>query len=103
MKTLLITGVSSGLGHRLAETPIEDLGKVMAVNLWANQRLLAQFSSSRGTAQVVGISSGAAIKWPPRLGRLFALEPGDYLVLAQGAGARGSTKSAPRFTATQSP
>jgi NAD(P)-dependent dehydrogenase (short-subunit alcohol dehydrogenase family) len=58
---ILNAGVLGEIGD-MTDTPLARLRQVMDVNLWANKPVLdAVFAGGRAVAQVVGISSGAAV------------------------------------------
>ena len=61
---ILNAGMLGNIGD-MAETPLEDMRRIMDVNLWANKPVLdAVFSADRGSRevdQVVAVSSGAAV------------------------------------------
>ncbi len=58
---ILNAGMLGNIGD-MAETPLEDMRRIMDVNLWANKPVLdAVFSQDRHVDQVVAVSSGAAV------------------------------------------
>jgi benzil reductase ((S)-benzoin forming) len=58
---LLNAGMLGAIGD-MAETPLEEMRRIMDVNLWANKPVLdAVFSQDRQVDQVVAVSSGAAV------------------------------------------
>jgi benzil reductase ((S)-benzoin forming) len=58
---LLNAGMLGEIGD-MADMPLQEMRKVMDVNLWANKPLLdAVFAGNRDVTQVVAMSSGAAV------------------------------------------
>lgn len=65
----------------LADTPLADIQRVMEVNTWANKVLLdALFDLDVRVAQIVGISSGAAVSGSRGWGA-YALSKATFLML----------------------
>lgn len=92
---ILNAGVLGPVGD-LADTPLDELRAVTDVNVWSNKEILdGLFAGGHAPAQVIGISSGAALKGPGGWGA-YAISKGALNLLLR---VYASERPATHFTA----